>query len=396
MAFNKNNTGLEELLLQCLSEPDPMLSMLDWLCSRLMEAEISRKAGAEKNEHSKLRTGYRSGYRPRRLDTRMGTMYLMVPKLRTGGYIPFFVTERKRSEQALVEVIQEAFVQGVSTRRMEKLAKSLGVEGISRSQVSEMSKGLNDQVSSFRTRDLSGTTYPILWTDALYEKVRVDGRVISMAVLIVCGVSAEGQREILSLEPMMEESKESYSLLFRNLKERGLTGTTLIVSDAHSGLKSAIAEEFPGASWQRCKVHFMRNILVNVPHHAKGVFAAELKEIWTAPTEENARRRAERLTEKYEGRFPKAVRILEEGLDDSLAFYGLEEIDPRKISSTNMLERLNKEIRRRTRSIGIFPNPDSYIRLVTVYLIEYSEDWSVNRAYLNKDSLQKLTPKEAA
>ena len=396
MAFNKNNTGLEELLLQCLSEPDPMLSMLDWLCSRLMEAEISRKAGAEKNEHSKLRTGYRSGYRPRRLDTRMGTMHLMVPKLRTGGYIPFFVTERKRSEQALVEVIQEAFVQGVSTRRMEKLAKSLGVEGISRSQVSEMSKGLNDQVSSFRTRDLSGTTYPILWTDALYEKVRVDGRVISMAVLIVCGVSAEGQREILSLEPMMEESKESYSLLFRNLKERGLTGTTLIVSDAHSGLKSAIAEEFPGASWQRRKVHFMRNILVNVPHHAKGVFAAELKEIWTAPTEENARRRAERLTEKYEGRFPKAVRILEEGLDDSLAFYGLEEIDPRKISSTNMLERLNKEIRRRTRSIGIFPNPDSYIRLVTVYLIEYSEDWSVNRAYLNKDSLQKLTPKEAA
>ena len=395
MALKKNNTGLEELLLQCLSEPDPMLSMLDWLCSRLMEAEISNKAGADKNEHSETRTGYRSGYRPRRLDTRMGTMYLMVPKLRTGGYIPFFITERKRSENALIHVIQEAFVQGVSTRRMEKLAKSLGIESISKSCVSEMTKGLNEQVSSFRTRDLSGTTYPILWTDALYEKVRVDGRVISMAVLIVCGVNKEGQREILALEPMMEESKESYSQLFRNLKKRGLSGPVLIVSDAHSGLKSAIAEEFPGASWQRCKVHFMRNILVNVPHHAKEAFASELKEIWTAPTEEDARRRAERLTEKYEGRFPKAVRILEEGLDDSLAFYGLEDVDPRKISSTNMLERLNKEIRRRTRPIGIFPNADSYIRLVTIYLIEYSEDWSTNRAYFSKDSLKKLSSRAA-
>ena len=395
MALKKNNTGLEELLLQCLSEPDPMLSMLDWLYSRLMEAEISNKAGADKNEHSEARTGYRSGYRPRRLDTRMGTMYLMVPKLRTGCYIPFFITERKRSENALIHVIQEAFVQGVSTRRMEKLAKSLGIESISKSQVSEMTKGLNDQVSSFRTRDLSGTTYPILWTDALYEKVRVDGRVISMAVLIVCGVNREGQREILALEPMMEESKESYSQLFRNLKKRGLSGPVLIVSDAHSGLKAAIAEEFPGASWQRCKVHFMRNILVNVPHHAKEAFASELKEIWTAPTEEDARRRSERLAEKYEGRFPKAVRILEEGLDDSLAFYGLEDVDPRKISSTNMLERLNKEIRRRTRPIGIFPNADSYISLVTICLIEYSEDWSANRAYLSQDSLQKL-PSRAA
>ena len=207
-------------------------------------------------------------------------------------------------------MIQEAFVQGVSTRRMERLAKSLGIESISKSQVSEITKGLNDQVSSFRTRDLSGKTYPILWTDALYEKVRVDGRVISMAVLIVCGVNSEGQREILALEPMMEESKESYSQLFRNLKKRGLSGPVLIVSDAHSGLKAAITEEFPGASWQRCKVHFMRNILVNVPHHAKEAFASELKEIWTAPTEEDARRRAERLTENYEGLFPKTVRIL--------------------------------------------------------------------------------------
>ena len=395
MTLKKNNTGLEELLLQCLSEPDPMLAMLDWLCTRLMEAEISMKVGADKNEHSGERRGYRSGYRSRRLDTRMGTMYLMVPKVRSGGYIPFFVTNRKRSENALIQVIQEAFVQGVSTRRMEKLAKSLGIENISKSQVSEMTKGLNEQVHAFRTRDLSGTTYPIIWTDALYEKVRVDGRVVSMAVLIVCGASKEGQREILAVEPMMEESRESYSQLFRNLKDRGLSKPVLIVSDAHAGLKAAILEEFQGASWQRCKVHFMRNILAHIPHHAKEEFATKLKEIWTAPTEEDARRRAECLTEKYETRFPKAIKILEDGLDDSLAFYALKDVDPRKISSTNMLERLNREIRRRTRPIGIFPNAESYIRLVTTYLIEYSEDWSSNRAYLNSEVMQKLSLKAA-
>ena len=223
----------------------------------------------------------------------------------------------------------------------------------------------------------------------------MDGRVISMAVLIVCGVNNEGQREILAVEPMMEESKESYFQLFRNLKGRGLRGPVLTVSDAHSGLKSAIAKEFPGASWQRCKVHLMRKILVNIPYHAKETFTSELKEILTTPTEEDARRRAERLTEKYDGRFLKAVGILEEGHDDSLAFYGLEDVDPRKISSTNMLERLNKEIRRRTRPDGIFSNADSYIRLVTIYLIEYSEDWSANKAYLNQDSLQKLSSRAA-
>jgi putative transposase len=389
MAQGKNITGLTDLLLKCMSEPDPMLSMLEWLCKQLMEAEVSGIVGAEKNAHNPCRNDYRCGYRPRRLDTRMGTMYLMVPKLRSRGYIPFFVTERKRSEAALIQVIQEAFVQGVSTRKMEKLAHSLGIENLSRSQVSEMTKGLNEQVQDFRSRSLA-EHYPVIWTDALYEKVRVDGRVVSMAVLVACGVNAQGQREVLAVEPMMDESKESYSQLFQSLQQRGLETPSLVVSDANKGLIAAIRESFPGASWQRCKVHFMRNILAHVPQKEKDSFAAQLKEIWLAPSAELARQRAKQLSERYEKRFPKAIEILEEGLEDSLAFYAFPELDARKISSTNMLERLNKEIRRRTSVIGIFPNPDSYLRLVTTYLIEYAEDWAVSKAYLNPKSIQTL------
>ena len=219
-------------------------------------------------------------------------MYLMVPKVRQGGYIPFFVTERKRSEAMLVQVVQKAFVQGVSTRKMEKLAKSLGIENLSRSQVREMTKGLNEQVDEFRNRSLAKTVYPVLWVDALYEKVRVDGRIISMAVLIVCSVDEKGRRDIIAVEPMAEESRTSYGVLFQNLKARGPSTPKLISSDAHSGQVSAIRESFPGASWQRCKVHFMRNILAYVPQKEKKSFAAVLKEIWPAPTAELARKRA--------------------------------------------------------------------------------------------------------
>ena len=390
MAQRKNTTDLTELLLQCVGQADPMLSMLEWLCAHLMEAEISEQVGAEKSERADSRSGYRCGYRPRRLDTRMGTMYLMVPKVRQGGYIPFFVTERRRSEAALIQVVQEAFVQGVSTRKMEKLAQSLGIENLSRSQVSEMTKGLNEQVCKFRGRSLSQAVYPVLWVDALYEKVRVNGRVVSMAVLVVCGVDEHGRREVLAVEPMAEESRDSYLTLFQNLKARGLTTPQLIISDANAGLIAAIREGFPGVFWQRCKVHFMRNILAHVPQRDKKAFAGELKEIWLAPCVEIARKRAAELVDKYEHRFSKAIGCLEDGLEDSLAFYAFPQLDSRKISSSNMLERLNREIRRRTSAVGIFPNEDAYVRLVTSYLMEYAEDWSVSRAYLNENSIQVL------
>ena len=387
MAQDKYNTELSKLILQCMTAPDPMLAMLEWLCDRLMEAEVSNAVGAEKSVHEENRSGYRSGYRPRRFDTRMGTIYLMVPKIRSGGYVPFFVTERKRSEAALIQVVQEAFIQGVSTRKMEKLAQSLGIESLSRSQVSEMSKGLNDQVEFFRNRSLAGSRYSVLWIDALYEKVRMDGRVVSAAILVVCGVDEAGKREVLAVEPMLEESCESYTQLFKSLQNRGLKSPLLVISDAHKGVVKAIGENFPGASWQRCKVHFMRNILAHIPQREKESFAAKLKAVWLAPEISAARRRAAEIVAEYGKRFPKAIAILEEGLEDSLSFYAFPKLDSRKIASTNMLERLNKEIRRRTRVVGIFPNPDSYLRLVVTYLMEYAEDWSVSKAYIAEDTI---------
>ena len=395
MAQQKDTTNLAGKLMQFMGATDPMLDMLEWLCGQMMEAKVSSQLGAEKHEQNPERISHRCGFRPRRLDTRMGTMYLLVPKVRNGGYIPFFVTERKRSEAALVQVVQEAFVQGVSTRKMEKLAKSLGIEGISRSQVSEMTRGLNEQAEEFRNRPLTSGSYPVLWVDALYEKVRYAGHVVSMAILLVCGVNGEGRREVLAVEPMLEESKESYRQLFEGLKDRGLGLPSLVVSDAHKGLVAAIGECFPGASWQRCKVHFMRNVLVHVPHKEEERFAGLLKGIWMTADPETAKQRAKDLADEYRAKCPKAIEVLEEGLEDALTFLSFPSLDSRKVSSNNMLVRLNKEIRRRTRVVGIFPNPESYLRLVTVYLMEYSEDWSVTKAYLSEESLQSLSNQAA-
>lgn len=252
---------------------------------------------------------------------------------------------------------------------MEKLAKSLGIDSISRGQVRNITKELNGQVEAFRTRELN-EEYPILWVDALYEKIRYDGRVCSMAVHVVCGINVDGTREILAVEPMHEDSKGSYESLFNQLKSRGLKKVWLVVSDAHSGLVSAIRKSFVGAPWQRCKVHFMRNILAHVPAKQKESFASRLKQIWLQPDIDNARKYARIFMDEYENRFSEAIHVLEEGLEDSLQFYGFKGIDHRKISSTNMIERLNREIRRRTNVVGIFPSMDSYIRLVSTYLIE--------------------------
>ena len=395
MAYHKNTANLEKMLLKFLSEPDPMLAMLEWLCHKMMEVEVENKPGASKGEHSPKRTGYRSGTRVRRFDTRMGTMYLLVPKVRKGGYIPFFVTERKRSEQALIQVVQEAFVNGVSTRKIERLAQSLGIESISASQVSQLNKELNEQVEEFRNRLLENT-YPIIWIDALYEKIRDNHRVCNLAVHVVSGINLDGKREILAIEPMYEESEASYTTLFESLKKRGLQNILLAVSDAHQGLIAAIQKSFVGCSWQRCKVHFMRNILTHIPAKDKESFAAKLKQIWQQPDYESAKRYANLLIEEYATKFPKAIEVLENGLEDSLQYYEFPEIDSRKISSTNILERLNKEIRRRSKVVGIFPSMESYIRLISCYLIEYAEDWETSRCYIKKDIIQQIITRRKA
>ena len=389
MAHQNSTVPFEKMLMKFVSDDDPMLSMLKWLCERLMEAEVESKLGAEKSERSEGRQGYRSGYRIRRFDTRMGTMYLMVPKIRNGGYIPFFVEAQKRSEAALMSVIQEAYVNGVSTRKMDKLTKTLGIESISRGQVSVITKELNKQVEEFRQRKLE-TTYPVLWVDALYERIRDNRAVKNMAVLVVTGINLDGKRDILAVEPMYEESAATYTKLFSNLKERGLQSVWLVVSDAHKGLVKAAREAFVGCCWQRCKVHFMRNILAHIAGKDKKSFAEKLKQIWLQPDYDSAKKYARALAEEYEVKYRQAIATLEDGLEESLQFFNFPAIDARKIASTNLLERLNREIRRRTNVVGIFPSMDSYIRLVTSYLIEYSEDWSSGRSYINPKIITEI------
>lgn len=389
MAYSNSKTTFEQMLLKFMSEQDPMLSMLQWLCEQLMEAEVTAKVNAKKSERTENREAYRSGYRVRRFDTRMGTMYLFVPKLRKGGYIPFFVTEKSRSETALLQVVQEAYIQGVSTRKIKRLASALGIESISHGQVSQITKELNEQVEAFRNRPLAHT-YPVLWVDALYEKIRDGHRVVNMAVQVVVGMDLTGKREILAIEPMQEESESTYKTLFEQLKARGLQEAWLVVSDAHKGLSKAIRESFIGCSWQRCKVHMMRNVLAHVPSRDKERFAAKLKQIWLQPDYKSAVSYAEHFMDTEEKQYPSAIQTLEEGLEDSLQFFHFEEMDHRKISSTNLLERLNKEIRRRTRVVGVFPSQDAYIRLVTSYLMEYSEEWSVGRSYIQPKIIEQI------
>ena len=241
MAYENNTLSLEKMLLSFMAEQDPMQSMLQWLCEQLMDVEVAAKINAHKSERTDERKGYRSGFRVRRFDTRMGTMYLFVPKLRKGGYIPFFVSEKSRSETALINVIQEAYINGVSTRKIKRLANSLGIESISRGQVSNITRELNEQVQAFRNRKLE-MTYPVLLVDALYEKIRYDNRVINMAVEVVIGIDIEGKRDILAIEPIQEESEVTYKSLFENLKSRGLKDVWLVVSDAHKGLIKAQEE----------------------------------------------------------------------------------------------------------------------------------------------------------
>jgi putative transposase len=289
----------------------------------------------------------------------------------------------------LIDVVQEAFINGVSTRKIERLAKSLGVENLSASQVSEINKGLDEQVETFRSRPLEAE-YPMLWVDALYEKIRDNGKVISEAILVIYGVNLEGKREILAVEPMYEESEASWGSVFENLKARGLQRVWMVVADAHRGIQAAARRHLLGSCYQRCKVHLMRNILGRVSHRDKKAFSEKLKQIWVQPDRKSAVSTARIFMAEYRQRYPEAIAVLAEGLEDSLQFYAFPEMDPRKISSTNVLERLNKEIRRRSRVVGVFPSEDSYVRLLSCYLIEYTEDWEHEKSYIRKEAIEQL------
>jgi len=387
----KNDSRIfREILTGFVAEEDPLLSMLKWMMDQLMQIEAEQKIGASKGEHSSERKSHFSGYRPRRFDTRLGTVYLMIPKIRKGGYIPFFITEKRRSEQALISMVKEAYVNGVSTRKIERLAKEMGIENISASQVSQINKGLDEQVEAFRNRPLE-KSYPFVWVDALYEKVRnPEGRVVSTAIMIAYGVTLEGRREVLAIEPFRAETAETWRAFFEKLKARGVEDIALLISDAHFGIQKALKETFIGSSWQRCKVHFMRNILAHVPPKSKERFAARLKQIWLQESKQDAMMIAETIREEFGKKFPEAIEVLDSGLEDSLQFYHFPQIDKRRIGSTNVLERINKEIRRRSRVVSIFPSKTSYLRLIATYLMEYTEDWEVERSYIKPDKLQEV------
>jgi transposase-like protein len=359
------------------------------LAQELMDAEVTQLAGAGLHERSENRLTYRNGYREREWDTRVGTVDLQIPKLRQGAYFPSLLEPRRRHERALLAVVQEAYVHGVSTRAVDHLAEALGLKGISKDQVSRICKELDGQVTAFRSRRLDAE-YPYLMLDATFEKVRENGRVISMAVLIATGVKASGEREVVGVDVGPAEDLEFWKAFLRQLVSRGLGGVRLVTSDSHLGLKQAVAEVLVGATWQRCRVHFMRNALATVPKLAQQMVAATLRTIFAQPEVESAHETVERVCRLFEKRYPQLVACLREAETDVLAYYGFPVEHRRQIWSTNSLERLNREVGRRCEVVGIFPNRAALLRLAGAVLEEQNDEWAVGRRYFSTESMNKL------
>lgn len=362
------------------------------LSQALMELEVSGRLGAERYERTEDRKGQRNGYRERRWDTRVGTIELQVPRVRDGSYFPSLLQPRRRTERALVSVVQEAYIQGVSTRRVDELVKALGMEGISKSQVSRLCQELDEEVERFRTRSLEGP-YPYVWLDATFVKVRRDGRVMSQAIVLAIGVKMTGEREVLGFDVGHSEDKAFWLQFLRSLVARGLTGVELVISDAHEGLKGAIAAVIQGACWQRCRVHFMRNALAQVPKTASEMVAATIRTVFAQPDAKGARGQWRQVADNLRGRFPRLGELLDDAENDVLAYVAFPNEHWRQIWSNNPLERLNREIKRRTDVVGIFPNAESVVRLVGSFLAEQNDEWQISRRYFSAESLAKLQPR---
>jgi putative transposase len=371
------------------ADPTFLRDGIKLLAQELMDAEVTAMVGAEPHQRTLNRTTYRNGYRDREWDTRVGTVDLQIPKLREGTYFPSLLEPRRRHERALLSVIQEAYVHGVSTRAVDNLAQALGIKSISKDQVSRICKELDAQVHAFRTRRLDGE-FPYLFLDATFEKVRENGRVISMAVLIAVGVRSSGDREVVGVDVGPAEDHEFWLQFLRQLASRGLTGVRLVISDSHLGLKQAVAQVFVGATWQRCRVHFMRNALATVPKVAQQMVAATLRTIFAQPEQTTAHEAVERICRLFQKRYPQLVKVLQEAETDVLAFYSFPAEHRRQIWSTNSLERLNKEVSRRCDVVGIFPNRSSLLRLVGAVLEEQHDEWQVGRRYFSTESMNKL------
>ena len=355
----------------------------------LMAEEVTAIVGADRYERSEERTTQRNGVRHRPWDTRVGTVDLAIPKLRAGSCFPSWLEPRKRSEQALVAVVAEAYLRGVSTRKVEAVVQSMGIAGLSKSEVSRLCSSLDSQVKAFRTRRLDGE-YPYVFLDARYEHVREDDRVQSMAVIIAYGVRADGLREVLALDVILSEDLEQWRGFIQGLVARGIRGVRLVTSDAHPGLKRAIAEVFLGASWQRCRVHFLRNLLARVPKAAQPMVAATVRTIFHQDSRDQAQAQLRHVCATLEGRFPKLVEMLTAAEEEILTFYDFPREHWRQVYSTNPLERLNKELKRRSAVVGIFPNREAVLRLLGALLAEQNDEWLVQRHYFSEESMAKL------
>lgn len=387
----KNSITLGAVIGNLLAEGngDFLQQAIAAVLTQVMAVEVERLTGAARHERSEGRQTHRNGYRERPFDTRVGTIDLAVPKVRQGSYFPSFLEPRRRVEEALLSVIQEAYVHGVSTRKVEKLVQGMGVERLSKSEVSRVCAGLSEQVEEFRNRPLT-RAYPYLWLDATHLKVREHGSVVSCAVLVAYGLNDDGFREVLGVTVGVAESEESWMGFLRELLGRGLRGVRLVISDAHQGLKNAIAATLAGSAWQRCTVHFMRNVHGKVSKTQQGVVTAAVRTIFAQPDVTSAREQLRRVADTLVAKHPQVAAMLEEAEADILAYMAFPEAHWRQIRSTNLLERLNREIARRADVVGIFPNRDAVLRLIGMVLSEQHEEWQTGRRYLGLETLAAL------
>ena len=387
-----DSIDVSEWLRKRLAEesPDLLREMVQSVAEALMSAEADAICGAAYGERSPERINTRNGYRDREWDTRVGTIELAIPKLRAGSYFPDWLLEpRRRAERALIAVVAECYVRGVSTRRVEGLVRTLGIETMSKSQVSELVQSLDPLVADFRNRPLDAGPYTYLWIDALVHRVREGGRIVSVATVVATGVNADGHREILGVDVVTAESGPAWTAFLRGLVARGLSGVQLVISDAHEGLKGAIAAVLDGASWQRCRTHCMRNLLTRVPKAAQSMVATLVRSVFEQPDAASVWDQHARVLGQLEERFPQAAAMLADAAPDLLAFTAFPTEHWRQIWSNNPQERLNKEIRRRTDVVGIFPNREAIIRLVGASLTEQNHEWAVTRRYMSAESLLK-------
>jgi putative transposase len=374
-----------------LDDPGFLRELVERVLQEMLEAEMTEHIGAAPYERTDARTGHRNGYKPRALRTRVGTLNLLVPQDREGNFSTRLFSRYQRNEKALCLALMEMYVEGVSTRKVKDVTEELCGTSFSKSLVSSLATSLDSELSAWRSRRLEAASYPYLFVDARYEKVRVNGRVVSQGVLVVSAVRNDGFREICGVQVADTESEATYQELFRSLKvkARGLEGVELVVSDDHEGLKAAIARHFQGASWQRCQVHYARNLLGMVGHDRRKELSEGLRGVFAAPRREVALRLASELADRWRGSHPRVAEHVEEHVEECLSCLAFPESHRRRIRTTNGLERLNQEIKRRTRVVRIFPNREACLRLVTALCVEHSEEWVTGRRYLDMEELRE-------